>query len=406
MASLFAPSDLISHKPLSTLPACGACGLYRGCQSPKMAVYGQGRKKILVVGEAPGENEDVQGRPFVGWAGSFLRSALTRLGIDLDLDCWTANAARCRPPNNKLPEKAVIHCRPLTVRDIQELKPTKVLLLGKAAIQSVIGWLLEDDNVGEVSRWVGWQIPSQKPNTWLCPTWHPMAIQYQKKPKEKQMMAMLWNQHLAAFAELGCVPWPHGIPDYASRVKIELDPRKAAELVRGLSKGPVAFDFECDRIKPDHADSYIQCCAVSNGIISLAYPWHGEAIEATKELLFSDVPKVGWNLKYEDRWCRRLFGRGVQNWVHDGMLAAHVLDNRPGVCGLEFQAFVNLGQKPWDRAVTPFLRTEGKKGNNSPNRIAEVGLETLLRYCGLDALLEFEMYRKQKELLDLPNRED
>ena len=62
----------------SLVPQCGRCGLLDGCESPKMPVAGQGRKRIMVVGEAPGFNEDKQGIPFVGKAGQRLMRTLTK----------------------------------------------------------------------------------------------------------------------------------------------------------------------------------------------------------------------------------------------------------------------------------------------------------------------------------------
>lgn len=79
----------------SRVPECGPCGLYKGCRSPKMAVTGDGRKGVLVVGEAPGEVEDERGEPFVGPAGQRLRRTLTAIGVDLFRDCWVTNSLAC-----------------------------------------------------------------------------------------------------------------------------------------------------------------------------------------------------------------------------------------------------------------------------------------------------------------------
>lgn len=376
-------------------PACGLCGLWKGCKSPKMKVAGQGRRGILVVGEAPGQTEDDQGKPFIGKAGQLLQRYLRAVGVDLFKDCWVANAARCRPKDNILPEKAIGHCRPFTVNDINELKPTAIILLGGSAIRSVIGWLWRE-SVGEVGRWVGWKIPAQRVNAWLCPTWHPSYLARQEGKRDYPLLEMLFIRHLKAAvqaADRGS-PW-ETVPDYATQVQTTMDPDFAAHTIRCLmAEGTplFSFDFETDRIKPDHPDARIICCAVSNGDKTLAYPWHGAAITATKELLESSIPKLGYNQKFEIRWSRR-FGIRVRNWVWDGMLGAHVLDNRSGVTGLEFQAFALLGQEPWDQAVEPYIRSKG--GGNSANRLAEAPLEQVLKYCGLDALLEYHVTRKQ-----------
>ena len=112
-----------------------------------------------------------------------------------------------------------------------------------------------------------------------------------------------------------------------------------------------------------------------------------------RDLLDSPIPKIGQNIKFEERWLLKKFGRGVCNWVWDGMLAAHALDNRRGICGLEFQAFVLLGQAPWDSAVAPYMKSDGP---NKPNRIRELDLGKLLEYNALDAILEFEVAKAQR----------
>ena len=80
---------------------CLECGLFKTCKSPKMPVTGEGRKKCLIIAEAPGEEEDFQNTQLVGRAGSLLRGRLEERGLDLDLDFWKTNALACRPPNNR-----------------------------------------------------------------------------------------------------------------------------------------------------------------------------------------------------------------------------------------------------------------------------------------------------------------
>lgn len=385
-----------SKAPPSLVPRCGACGLRKQCRSPVMPVDGEGRRKILIVGEAPGKEEDEKGQPFVGPTGGLLRDTLAKLGIHLRKDCWLTNAARCRPPKNQLPEKTIEYCRPLLTQAIDELKPEVIIPLGTAAVKSLIGWLWKEDP-GAGGRWVGWQIPCQRINAWVCPTWHPAALLHGEKEKENAVRKKLFEEHLRAAGRKKGRPWKD-VPDYRKQIQVVYDPAGAPMWLDTLRKRntPLAFDFETDRLKPDHKDSRIVCCSVSDGHVSVAFPWHGEAITAMRELLRSDVPKVGYNSKFEDRWCRKEFGFGVRNWVWDGMLAAHVLDNRMGVKGLKFQAFVQLGQESYDDHIEPFL--EGK-GSNEPNRIKEIDLGQLLLYCGLDSLLEHRVAVKQAKQL-------
>jgi uracil-DNA glycosylase family 4 len=397
----FQPGELAPRQAsLSVIrqPGCAACGLYKTCISPKMPVYGKGRKKVLVIGEAPGRTEDEQGRPFVGESGQVLQTAFRKAGLELFQDCWVSNALICRPKGNELPKdpkKVIEHCRPNVLTLLRDLKPEVVILLGNAAVQSVIGWLWKEDAKG-ISRWGGWRIPSMRLNAWVCPTYHPSFVMRQKHKRRGQPCAeeALWQSHLDAACSLAGngPPYDPSPPELERCVKRTLDPAEASVLIhRYIDAGrPVAFDYETDRLKPDHPDARIVCCAVSDGVTAVAYPWQGAARKATRDLLYSETPKLGWNIQFEQRWTERDLGNPVEwnNWLLDGMLAAHALDSRRGTKGLKYQAFARLGTESYDDAVKPYLKAESA---NLPNRVADISLDALLRYCGMDALLEAKL---------------
>ena len=83
----FSISKLQNKQPESHITKCGLCGLYKNCISPKMPPTGKGRKKILIVAEAPGEEEDKRNTQLIGRAGKYTRRVLKTLNIDLDIDC-------------------------------------------------------------------------------------------------------------------------------------------------------------------------------------------------------------------------------------------------------------------------------------------------------------------------------
>jgi len=109
-------------------------------ESRKNAVFGTGNKeaKILFVGEAPGKDEDKQGKPFVGAAGRVLDSMLEKVGIERE-DVFITNVIRCHPPSNRDPsdiEKAA--CRQHLEKTIKILKPAVICTLGRHAMTSLI----------------------------------------------------------------------------------------------------------------------------------------------------------------------------------------------------------------------------------------------------------------------------
>lgn len=396
----FFTKDRLKSKPPPPLVArCGACGLFKGCQSPKMKPYGEGHRRVLLLGEAPGKDEDEQGRPFVGKAGQRLRRVLRKIGVDADRDCWITNSLICRPKNNATPtDKQVLYCRPNLTDTLRELEPEVIVPLGGTAVKSLIGSLWKED-VGPIYRWVGWRIPCRKLNCWICPTWHPSRI---TQAGDDPILEMYFEHHLERAFECRDRPWGEAAPDYKALCNRVYDLDRAAQLVRMLTERgkPVAFDFECDSLKPEREDLDIICCSLSDGNLTFSFPWHGPVILAMKEFLRSDCPKLAHNAKYEHRWVHRKLGIEVNNWVWDGMVAAHVLDNRAGITSLKFQSWVLLGMGPYDEKVREYMK--GKKdGGNEKNRLREVDLGTLLQYNALDSLLEYKVARIQAEQLGM-----
>jgi uracil-DNA glycosylase family 4 len=391
----FSPDQLAVKSPPTLVPRCGACGLLSKCKSPKMPLWGEGKREILIVGEAPGEREDEVGRPFVGKSGQMLKDTLRSLGVEMGRDCWVTNALSCRPPGNLISDqKRIEYCRPLVVQKIESLKPKVIILLGGSAVHSVIGWLWKND-VGGVNRWVGWAVPDQKLNAWVCPTYHPSYVMREGET-DSTLVASIFASHLAEAVKLEKRPWKR-VPDFKSQVEVIYEPDEAAQRVDSFSRSEeIAFDYETDRLKPDHDDSQIVCCSVSDGKTTIAYPWRGKAIQATKALLKSEVPKIAANVRFEHRWTYRHLKCQVNNWGWDTVLGAHLMDNRPDICSLKFQSYILLGQPDYDHHVEEMRKGEGGNGRN---RMKEVEMKNLLEYCGLDSLLEKLVADTQREIL-------
>ena len=133
----------------AAVAGCRACAL---CDSRRQTVFGAGHTQArwLVVGEAPGEQEDAAGEPFVGPAGPLLDAMLQALQLsrraDDDLTAWpaaqrvyVANTLKCRPPRNRNPEAAELaQCEPYLLRQIELLRPQLILALGRFAVQALL----------------------------------------------------------------------------------------------------------------------------------------------------------------------------------------------------------------------------------------------------------------------------
>lgn len=140
-------SQMIAQMPWQDLAQavehCQACSL---CKSRKHTVFGVGNPdaKWMIVGEAPGEQEDRQGEPFVGQAGKLLDKMLIQLHIARhpkqdEQAIYIANVLKCRPPRNRNPEpQEMAQCEPYLKRQIELIKPKVILAMGRFAVQALL----------------------------------------------------------------------------------------------------------------------------------------------------------------------------------------------------------------------------------------------------------------------------
>jgi uracil-DNA glycosylase len=135
--------------------ACRACGL---CESRTQTVFGVGHESAhwLLLGEAPGEQEDLQGEPFVGAAGQLLDRMLAALKLTRQADgdapaaqrVYIANTLKCRPPRNRNPTpQEMAQCEPFLMRQIELQKPRIILAMGRFAVQAL---LRSDEPIGRL----------------------------------------------------------------------------------------------------------------------------------------------------------------------------------------------------------------------------------------------------------------
>lgn len=146
---------------------CRGCGL---CETRHHVVFGVGKRDadIMFVGEGPGEQEDLQGEPFVGPAGKLLDDMLSIIDIDRT-NCYIANIVKCRPPQNRdpLPEESAA-CMPWLRQQFQLIHPKIVVCLGRVAAQRML------DPGFSISRDHGKFFDKQ--GTLFMATYHPAAL--------------------------------------------------------------------------------------------------------------------------------------------------------------------------------------------------------------------------------------
>ena len=119
--------------------ACQACSLHK---TRRNTVFGTGNESAewMLVGEAPGAEEDARGEPFVGQAGQLLDNMLAALDMDRGKHVYIANVLKCRPPGNRNPDPAeVAQCSPHLIRQMALVRPRLILALGRFATQALLG---------------------------------------------------------------------------------------------------------------------------------------------------------------------------------------------------------------------------------------------------------------------------
>jgi uracil-DNA glycosylase len=129
--------ELLENLRIQEIGNCTRCKLFKG---RKTIVFGEGNPaaELMLVGEAPGADEDIQGKPFVGRAGQLLMQMIKAINFERK-DVFIANVLKCRPPNNRPPEPDEVQlCSPFLMKQIEIIKPKVVLALGTFSAQLLL----------------------------------------------------------------------------------------------------------------------------------------------------------------------------------------------------------------------------------------------------------------------------
>lgn len=158
----------------NSIVGCNKCKL---CSNRNNIVFGCGNKNadLMLIGEGPGADEDIQGIPFVGKAGKLMNAAFDALGINRD-DVYISNVVKCRPPNNRNPEKdEEMACLDYLRNQVILVKPKIIVLLGSVALKAILG--NEYSITSSRGKWI------EKKGILYMPTFHPAALLRDEKKK-------------------------------------------------------------------------------------------------------------------------------------------------------------------------------------------------------------------------------
>lgn len=366
---------------------CEKCELHE--YTERVCVMGRGSPKggIMVIGEAPGGEEEKTGKVFSGRAGQLLDRKLRDAGLTPE-SLYVTNVVKCRPPNNRTPERDEWEsCRDYLESEVAAVDPSHVLLLGNSALRTVArtSGITSPDKRGV-------QLTVRDPSfskRFVMATIHPAYVL--RNPGQDTV----FSEDIRRFArairgELQVVPVSRKLVSNARGL------RAVIRAVQNLPHGAVvAYDVE-NRYSPWEEDWSIQVLGLSwdgktTYVIPLMHPespyrkrWKDVLRHLKKALERPDLRLVGQNAKHDNV---QLAGAGIfLEHSFDIMLAAHLIDeNRPKNLGYLSQAY---------------LGADNYKGLDlKPNKILKIPLRELSSYNGLDVGYTWQLRPKLIEEL-------
>ena len=399
---------------LANPAGCGmVCTLCRSCHTPKMGLVGGGRKGILIIAETPGSDEDVTGKQLIGNAGQKLRKELSSLGVNIDTDCWKMNAVSCHPPEGRNPTDVEVNaCRPNVLRTIAKYKPRLIILLGSAALESVVG-SSNPEIIYRKSRGFpllrGKIFPDRAySGSWLGCTFHPAYVERMSRDK---VVEVTWRNDLRRFLEQMEQAPPVGTAaSDLSCCTLLTCPQQIIPVLQRMTSTlrPFTFDYETTGLKP-HADGHHIVSigfAVSTTTAFSFRLGHGPEWESVHDAWRSCMVnpqhgKIAHNLPFEFEWSRVGFGKVPRGWIADTQVLAHVEDSRLGHSSLKVQAYLKFGVPDYVSAVDKYKKPQDKDnkayGCNAFNTMAKAPTTALLQYNALDALYTYRLWNYYRE---------
>lgn len=374
-----------SSERLHPLAECEKCPLRdTGSFVPS---YGPTTAKIAFVGEAAGQNEVTEGRPFVGISGQLLGKVLTHHGMTMN-NVFLTNATLCRPrgrENTTPPPEAVRACKPRLVAELKERDITKVVTLGNVATQALL-----NTKQGITEARVGLAKKSPLIKAEVFPTFHPAYCL--RTPDGFPSMVKDIGKLMAKQK-----PWVP--PEYKVFDAVDESVAVLDELYRATEYKRLVVDIECDIEKDtafDHPNKYDMLCvgiayAKRKVVIIERNALRDQRVRQALRRLLESKQIAGQNLKFDLAGLYPLLGVVLKAYF-DTMLASYALDERRGIHSLGTQGIEILGTPDWKHALD--------KWNPKKNGYGVIPADELDRYNAYDCSVTWDLMEYYEPLLD------
>jgi len=364
------------------LPCSNKCRLYKTCKTPCIKGRGNPNADIFLIGEAPGEEEDEQGKVFVGRSGKILEKALEKVGIK---NFYITNAVACRPPNNREPtQKEIEACKPRLLKEIKKIKPKTIILLGNTALKSLFAKTKISDYLNQDLEFEGIKVYAN---------YHPAAL-LRNPALKKPFLEVLIR------AKKGLI---------SNKIRREYWLLETYEEIKDflkslLKKEWVAFDIET--LGLDYLAKRARLLSIAfSGEIGKAFAFSLDKkrlglLEYRKRIKLLNnffnhrsTPKlIGHNVKFDCAYLK-YFGVDVDNLKWDTQLAHHLLNEEMLMPGLKELAkrYTDLGD--YNEPVKGYM-----------NNLDFLPEKTILTYNCYDADATFRIFvYEYKKLKKEPN---
>jgi len=349
-------------------------------------LWGEGPKdaKLMIIGREPGQEEDLSGRPFIGRSGQLLNKTLSKIGIRRE-DVYVTNVVKCansgenKPPN----KKTVKHCRVNLVSEIEEIKPSIIVVLGSVALESVLG-------KSGISKWKNNTYFSNEFNATVVPIYHPAYILRNPEVKKE------FNKGFDIVKNLYHGGYHRGVvPKSTCKVAIADTKEKIDKVLTILeSSDEFSFDLETSSLNPKIAEIGVFSVSWKDGY-GVAIDWskmYDGALNRLQKVMVSDKLKIGHGAKYD---ISVLLERGmrVKRPFFDTMIS-HSLINENVRHSLDecVLSYLDMGSY-WDEV------DEYKKKMGDDVNYLKIPMKVLGEYGAKDAVATYKLYRIFKEEL-------
>ena len=285
------------------IAACTACGLWKTCRSVCVPPDGPVDAEVVFVGEAPGAEEDLKNKPFIGASGEMLRSRIEKYIPERRVRI--SNVVRCRPPGNRTPtpQEAQV-CTEKHLEGELKIRPKLIVAVGLLAVRTLTG-------KRGILKYAGQVLPSEYGPVFVLP--HPSYV-LRNRGCEKE-----WENTWRKLPKV-IDPPDQSLLDYRL-LRSEID---VAELLKSYGDKPVAFDYETDCISPwEGGVKSVAVCAEEGTAFCFDPNVHKKA---WVRFLRGPAKKIAHNYAFEGVWSKVHFGSEPKNVHWDTKLASKLFD--------------------------------------------------------------------------------